>query len=63
MSIEVIALEHFSALPKADSNTTTPSRQHHAVFQSFLCDDSEQDSATTIAHSKSLSPLLKYKNY
>ena len=35
VSIEGIVLEHFSALPKADINTTTPSCQRHAVFNSF----------------------------
>ena len=33
--IDGIALEHFSALPLADINSTTPSRQHQAVFYSF----------------------------
>ena len=35
VSIEGIALEHFSELPKDDINSTTPSRQRHAVFHSF----------------------------
>ena len=52
MSIEGIALEHFSAFPKAYINTTTPSRQRHAAFQYFSSDDSKQDSATTTAHIK-----------
>ena len=54
MPIEGIALEHFSASPKADINSTTPSRQRHAVFQSFLSDYSKQYSATTTAHIKRL---------
>ena len=54
MSIEAIALEHFSAFPKTDSNSTTPSRQRHAVFHSFLSDDSKQDASTTNSHSKRL---------
>ena len=54
MSIEGISLEHFSAVPKIDTNPTTPSRQHHAVFHSFLSDDSKQDAATTTAHRKRL---------
>ena len=41
VSIESIALEHFSALPKADINSTTPQHQLHAVFQYFLSDDSK----------------------
>ena len=35
VSIEGITLEHFSALPKADINSTTLSRQHHTVFHYF----------------------------
>ena len=54
MSIEDIALEIFSALPKEDINSSTISRQRHAVFHYFLYDDSKQDSATTTAHSKLL---------
>ena len=61
MYIEIISLEHFSALPKADTNSTTPSRQRHAVFHYYLSDDSKQDSARTTAHSKRLISLLKDK--
>ena len=52
VSIEGIALEIFSAAPHADINSTTPSRPRHAVFHSFLSDDSKQDAATTTAHRK-----------
>ena len=61
VSIEYIALENFSALPKSDINSTTPSRQLHTVFNSFLCDDNKQDADTTTAHSKRLISFLKYK--
>ena len=54
MSIEGIALENVSALPKADINLTTQSRQIHAVFHYFLSDDNKQDSYTTTSHSKRL---------
>ena len=54
MSIEGIELDNFSALQKDDLNSTTPSRQCHAAFQSFLSDDRKQDSSTTTAHSKCL---------
>ena len=54
MSIEGIALEHFSELPKADIKSSTISRQYHAVFHYFLPDDSKQDAATTTAYSKRL---------
>ena len=47
VSIEGFSLEHFSTLPMSYINTTTPSRQHHAVFHSFLSGDSKQDSDTT----------------
>ena len=59
MSIKGIALDHFSALTKADINTSTSSRQRYAAFHSFLSDDSKQDSDTTTAHSKRLISLLK----
>ena len=35
VSIEVIALENFSAVPQADINSSTLSRQRHAVFHYF----------------------------
>ena len=52
VSIEGIALEHFSASPQADINSSTLSRPRHAVFHSFLSDDIKQDAATNTAHSK-----------
>ena len=61
MSIEGIVLEHFSVLTKTDINSTTPSRQLHAVFHYFLSDDNKQDSATTTAHRKRLISLIKEK--
>ena len=61
MPIEVIALEHFIAVPQADINSSTPSRQRHAVFHSFISENSKQDAATTTAHSKRLISLLKKK--
>ena len=54
-------MENFSASPKADINSTKPSRTRHAVFHSFLFDNSKQDAATTTAHSKRLTSLLKNK--
>ena len=39
MSIEGIELEKFSALPKANINTTTQSHQRHAVFHYILIND------------------------
>ena len=61
MSIEVIALEHFIAVPQTNLNSTTPSRQRHAVFHSFLSDDSKHDAVATTAHSKGLISLFKEK--
>ena len=61
MSIEDIALEHFSSAPQADINSSTISFQIHAVFHSYLSDDSKQDAANTTAHSKLLISLLKNK--
>ena len=37
-----------------DINSTTPSRKRHAVFHSFLYDDSKQDAVTTTTHRKCL---------
>ena len=61
VSIEVIALEHFSAAPQADINSSTLSRPRHAVFHYFLSYDSKQDAATTTVHSKQLMSLLNNK--
>ena len=63
MSIEGIALEHFSELPKAGINSTTKSLQRHTVFHYFLSDDSKQYSDTTTAHINRLIALLKDKHY
>ena len=63
MSIEGITLEHFRALPKTDINSTTPSRQSHALFHYFLSDDSSQDAVNTTAQSKHSISFLKDKNY
>ena len=62
MSIEGISLENFSAVPKIDINSTTPSRQRHAVFHSLFYDDSKQDAATTTEHRKHFISLFKDKN-
>ena len=61
VSIEGIAQEYFIAVPQADINSTTPSRQRHALFHSFLSDDIKQDAATNTAHIKHLISLLKEK--
>ena len=57
VSIEGIALEHFSALPQIEINSSKKPCTWHAVFH-FFSDDGKQDSATTTAHSKSLIELL-----
>ena len=54
-------MENFSALPKADIKSTTPSRQRHAVFHYFLSEDSKQDSATITTHINSFISLIKDK--
>ena len=61
VSIEGIALEHFSAAPQSDINSSSLPCPWHAVFHSFLSYDSKQDAATTTAHSKQLISLLKKK--
>ena len=54
-------MEHFSALPQTYINSTRPSHQLHAVFNSFLSRDIKQDSATTTTHIKHLISLIKDK--
>ena len=39
LSIEGITLEHFSAAPQEDINSSTLSRPRHALFHAFLSDD------------------------
>ena len=58
-----IVLENFSAVPKNYINSTTPSRQRHALFHSFLSHCIKQDAATATAHRKRLISLLKDKKY
>ena len=50
VSIEGIVLEHFSAAPKSDINSSSLTCPRRAVFHSFLSDDSKHDAATTTAH-------------
>ena len=52
MYIEGIAFEYFIAVPPTNLNSTTSSRQRHAVFRSFLSDYSKQDATTTTARIK-----------
>ena len=54
VSIEGIALKHFSALPQTEIKSSTKPCPLHAVFHNFLSDDSKQDAATNTAHSKRL---------
>ena len=59
MSIEGITLEHFSALPQTEINSSTKACPRHAVFYYYLSDDRKQYSATTTAHSKRFIEMLK----
>ena len=61
--IECIALEHFSALPQTEINSSTKVCPRHAVFHYFLSDYIKQDAATTTAHRKCLIEMLKEKKY
>ena len=62
VSIEGIVLEHFSALPQTEINSSTKLCPCHAVIHSFLSDDSKQDAATTTAHSNCFIELFKNNN-
>ena len=59
VSIEGIALENFSALPQTEIKSSTKSCPRHAVFYTYLTDDSKQYTATTTTHSKRLIGLFK----
>ena len=61
MSIGGIVLEHFSALPQTEINSSTKPCPRHAVFYYFLSDDIEQYAATTTANSKHFIELFKKK--
>ena len=51
VSIEVIELEHLSALPQTEINAYTKPCPLHPVFHYFLSDDRKQDAATmTLYH-------------
>ena len=50
VSIEGISLEHFSALPQTEINSSTKSCPRHAVFHSFLSDYNKQNAADTTAN-------------
>ena len=54
MYIENIPLKSVSELPKADLNSTTPSRKRHAVFHSFLFNYIKHDADPTTEHRKYL---------
>ena len=59
ISIEVIALEHLSALPQTEINSYTKPCPLHEVFHHFLTDYSKKYSSTTTTHSKRLIELSK----
>ena len=59
VSIEGIALEHFSAPTHTEIEVTPQVRTRHAVFHSFFSDASKQYSSTTTAHRKCTIKLLK----
>ena len=55
-------MEYFSEPTHTEIEGTPQARKSHAVFHSFLSDDSKQDSATTTAHRKHIIKLLKQRN-
>ena len=59
MYIQGISLEHFSKLPQTEIISSTEPCSRHAVFHSFLSDDSKQDDVTTTAHINRLIELKK----
>ena len=61
--IEGIVLEHSSALPDTGINASTKWCPLHAVFHSFLSNDSKQDTVTTNVHRKNIIEFLKEEKY
>ena len=59
VSIEGIALEHFSTLPQTEINSSTKACPRHAVFHYFLSYDRKQYAAINTANINSLFELLK----
>ena len=55
-------MEHFSAVPQANINSSKLLRQPHALFHFFLCNDSKHDVFTTTVYSKLFISLIKVKN-
>ena len=55
-------MEHFSAPTLREIATTPQSRKLHAVFHSFLSDDRNKYSDTTIAHSKQIIKLSNQRD-
>ena len=60
VSIEGIALEHFSSSYQSISSLTSETVSQQAVFCSFLSDDIKQYAATTVSYSKHIMELLRY---
>ena len=59
MSIEGIALDHFSAKTHPETASVPESCTYNAMFHSFLYDKRKTYSTTTAAHSKHIIGFLK----
>ena len=59
MSIGGIILEHLSALPQTEINSSIEPCTQNGAFHYFLSDERKQYAATTTTHSNSLIELLK----
>ena len=59
MFIENISLEHFSALPNIEINSSTKPFPRHTELHYFFSCDHKQDAATNNTHNKHLIELLK----
>ena len=62
LSIEIIAIDHFSASTQSNSAVSDKDISCMSVFYSFFSDDSKQDTATTDAHSKHMLQLSQHRN-
>ena len=62
MSIEGADLEHFSSTDQETSSSYLHILIRHAMFHSFLSDNSKQEANTTSAYSKRIIERLKKIN-
>ena len=63
ISIEGVALYHFSTMHQNSPFLSSGNLSPHDVFHSFLSYDKNQDASTTASHSKCIIKFLKKDNF